>query len=362
MKAASFCLFLVLAPCAAHADSEPRYLYTALASDSYSEIAPIKQLLDDLEGPRFDRGDLAFSHSWLELGERRGAWEVGVFARYDYFLEFNNDTAELAYADKNNIELEKNRRYQVYLQPNTLRARGVGVGYYFAPSAAFSLRLRGNYLRASQLSDGKLAGELLALEDSVEANLQLDYNYSRDALLKREEERVRGNGLSLDVDLQWQIASRWRLDFRSRDLLSAIWWRDVTYTRATAISDTISYDDDGSINARPAVSGVESYRDHRQTLPRQLSMGVHYQWREPVSASVTLQSHDKYLFPQLAVQWQAAASVWQASYDIERRALGLSLQRGNVALQLRADAVAPDKAKAFSLALNYRIPLYSSLW
>jgi len=327
--------------------------YFQAESDAYSEIAPIKQLLDDLNGPRFSRGDLAFTHNKFEVGERDGNWEVSAFYRYDYFLEFSNDTAEVAYADKNDKELDKQRNYHLYIEPNHLRAKGLGLGYYFSLPGKAKLKLRANYLRAEELTDGMLSGQLRTLEDKVEADLVLDYNYSRDALLKREEENVRGNGLSLDLDLSWPFAERWTLDVRARDLVSEISWRDVTYTRATAISDTVSYDDQGFIDVKPTVSGIESYRDHSQTLPRRIAAMLSHQWRGSVQLTAGLRSVDKYLFPQLHASWVSSGTHWQLGVDIEQQALMLGVNYQGLKLDLKSDAIKPSDAKAFGLSLSY---------
>ena len=333
---------------------EVRAIYTLLESESYSEIAPIKQLLDDLKGPAFDRGDLAFTHNQFEIGERRGSWEVSAFLRYDYLLEFSNDTAELAYVDKNDKELEKQRNYQLYLEPNHLRAKGLGLAYYIDLPADSYLKLRANYLRAEALTDGTLRGQLRTLEDRVEADLVLDYNYSRDALLKREEENVRGNGLSIDIDLHWQFAPQWTLDIAARDLASEIRWNDVTYTRATAISNTVSYDDDGFIDVKPTVSGIEGYRDHSQPLPRRIATTVSHQWRPNVQLSAGLRSVDKYLFPQLNASWVQAGTQWQVGVDIEQQALMLGVNYQGLKVNIKSDAIKPDDAKAFGLSLSYQ--------
>lgn len=334
-----------------------RHVYLLTESDSYSEIAPIKQVLNGLEGSRFERGDLAFSYNKIELGERRGPWEVSLFYRYDYFLEFSGDAAEVAYADKNDQELDKQRRYYLQIEPNHVRAKGIGAAYNFTMTPEIDLRLRANFLRGEALTDGSLEGYVTPFNDRVEGDVSLDYNYSRDTLLKREEERVRGNGLSLDIDLRWAPNADWLLEFSGRDIVSGIWWRDVTYTTATATSNTISYKPDGSIDAKPAVSGKESYRNHRQTLASRLRLSAAYNYSQRISANIALQSYNNYLFPQLGVAWKRAGGRWSSHYDIKRQAVSLGYEGRQFSIGLRADRPSLSKAKAFSLDLSYRLPL-----
>jgi len=53
--------------------------YSEIESISYSEAMPIKQLVNDLKGPKIKDGDFAFTHNQFEIGHRWGAFELAVF-------------------------------------------------------------------------------------------------------------------------------------------------------------------------------------------------------------------------------------------------------------------------------------------
>jgi len=77
----------------------------------HSETAPIKQIVvDDFEGSDFDAGKHSFTHNVWEAGAVYKGIKLAVIARYDYALSYSEDTAYLVYADKNEIQIQKNKR------------------------------------------------------------------------------------------------------------------------------------------------------------------------------------------------------------------------------------------------------------
>lgn len=63
-----------------------------------------------------------------------------------------------------------------------------------------------------------------------------------------------------------------------RDALSFIRFKDLSFTRAEGNSDNISYDQNGSINAKPTISGIEDYRNQSQRLPARYLMQTRHQF------------------------------------------------------------------------------------
>jgi len=64
-------------------------------------------------------------------------------------------------------------------------------------------------------------------------------------LPKRSEESILGQGLAVDIDIFWQLTNKVSLYVQGRDVFSYIRWREVTYTKATALTDRVSYDASG---------------------------------------------------------------------------------------------------------------------
>lgn len=329
--------------------------YSFIDSHSYSEIAPIKQVIDGLEGDPIDSGSFAFTHNQFEVGQRWNGFELAAFWRYDYYLEFDKDTAQLVYLDKNDVAPEPGREYDVFLKANHLVSRGVGLGYSYDFNPGLTGRVRLNYLTASEMLDGDLKGRVSTDTSTYAGDLQLDYGYSEDILLDREKESVRGKGYSVDVDLFWQVTDRLDVVLRGRDVYSRIRWKDLTYTRATATTDRISYDEDGNLQSIPGIQGVEGYRNHTQQLPERYWLAGHYALNDNWTASAEVFSYDAHLFPRVMLGRQWGALSVQASYDLEAQALGVGLTNRYVQFLLRADDADWEKAKALELLLNVSV-------
>jgi hypothetical protein len=325
----------------------------SIDSESYSAIGPIRQLLDDLEGRPLAAGNFAFTHNQVELSYRSGNYELSSFSRYDFYLRFNRDTVDFAYQYKNNIPLDEQRLYQLYLDANHMRANGLGVAYYFANEEVFSGKIRLNYLAASELKDGVIQGYLRTHEDSYDADIGLDYAYSEDTLLERPPESVRGHGYGFDIDVNYRYTESVTFALVLRDLFTRLGWGDVTYTQARITSDNVSYDEQGRIQTRPVLSGVESYRDQRQRLPLRTQFDVSYAESPERALSASLFSYDGRVFPRIAVRQDHTGYSVEGNFDFRSKALSAALQFKGLDIMLKSDRLDWEKASHLALSMSY---------
>lgn len=348
------CAALTTALLANPAFAEPREIFSSVFSESYSDISPIDQLIHDLDGPAVDRGEFAFTHNQFEIGQTQGDWSLSYFVRYDYYMKFNGDTAELAYLLRNDLPLPQNRLYNVDLKANHLVSQGLGLAKMFHHSPSLRSRWRINYFHASKTTNGYLKGQVRTLEDSYQAQLRLDYSYSRDTLLDRPEEDNYGQGLGLDVDLYWQLSDALSVTLQGRDALSWIRFKDQTFTTADADTATVSFDENGTIDSRPTVSGIEGYRDDSQRLPARYTLSTLYTpapGKLGIGAEVF--SIDRHVFSRLSIQETRGGLTGKLSYDFRSKGLFFSLSGGQFSLTLGGDSLDWEKARHISLALSY---------
>tara|TARA_R110001583_G_scaffold62087_2_gene182956 strand:+ start:290 stop:1360 length:1071 start_codon:yes stop_codon:yes gene_type:complete len=331
--------------------------YSYLDSLSYSQAAPIEQMIHDLDGAPLKSGKYAFTHNQAEVGVRKNNFEFSYFYRYDYYLKFNKDTGQLAYLQRNDLPLPQNTHYDVYLRPNHLRAWGLSAAYFYEFNEQLSLKTRLNYLRATHTTDGYLKGQLNTLEDGYQAQLYLNYGYSRDTLLDRPEEDSDGHGASLDIDLNWQLNKTIDINFSGRDILSFIQYRDLTYTTATANTDNISFDQNGTIDTKPTVSGVERYRDQTQRLAARYTLRASYQLNARGKLNSELFSYDRHIFPRIGYQTRWQNKIWQLNYDLRSAAWGLGLSGEYFNIGLRSDSLDWEEAKALEIQLGVNLLL-----
>ncbi|QJD59098.1 hypothetical protein HG264_09330 [Pseudomonas sp. gcc21] len=329
--------------------------YASIDSKTYSEIAPIKQMVDGLEGKPIDSGDFAFTHNQLEVGQIWNGFELAFFWRYDYYLQFDENTADILYQDANDLPVKKGRRYDVHLRANHLRSSGVGIGYRYEFSPSLSARVRLNYLTASEMQDGVLSGYVDTQAGGYSGKLDLDYGYSEDLLLDRPTESVKGRGFAADFDIDWHITEHLSTYIRGRDVYSRIRWKNLTYTEASAATDRASYRPDGSLTFRPAVKGINGYRNHTQELPSRYTLGALYRLNPNWSLESAVFAYDDHLFPSVAVNWHLRHATVQYSYDFQSESAGVGLKSRYFEFMLASDDTDWEKAKALVLQLTARL-------
>ena len=334
--------------------------YSEIESISYSEAMPIKQLINDLEGSKINDGDFAFTHNQFEIGHRWGAFELALFWRYDYFLTFSPDTAWLFYLDKNadsnntsnnpqsDLELKD---YDVSLHANHIQSQGAAIGYSFHLLPDLAIKARINYFDSGDMTNGSLTGNITTSEDDYTGTLYLDYAYKRDSLLHREEESISGQGLGIDLDIFWQLTDEVSLYVQGRDVFSYIKWKDVTYTKATAITDRVSYDENGLINVTPNISGIEGYRNQIQRLPNRYLFDLNYHI-ENWQLAVQLYRYDNFNFPRLKFGTREKAIDWHVGYDLKTNAVEFGIKHSQISFRIKSERLDWNKAHDFSLSLS----------
>lgn len=344
---------LLAAPAHAQTDNG---VTLSLVSDSFSDGVPIHQLIDDLEGEAPSSGELAFTHNQLDIGWQQGDWKLGWLFRYDYFIEFNNDTMQLAYLGENDLPIPE-RAYDVRLQANHLRAQGL----WLAKSFSWQDRLQGewrlNLLKADQNIDGALKGSVQADAAAYTADLTLDYAYTEDKLLRRPEDAADGLGYTLDVTLRWAFNEAFALSFVARDLLSEIRWSDATYTTARVNTANVSYDADGQIDARPLVSGIESYRQESQRLPKRVSLSLEQQLNADWGVTYEWYRYDEYDFPRTSLTRRWGNRSLNVEYDWRAESLGLNWQDQHWHLGFTSDDSNVKKASRLALQAGFLWPM-----
>jgi hypothetical protein len=329
--------------------------YSDIESSSYSEAMPIKQLVNDLKGPTIKDGDFAYTHNQFEIGHRWGAFELAIFWRYDYFLTFSPDTAWLFYLDKNvdsnekaNLELKD---YNVRLNANHIESQGAAIGYSFYLLPELAIKTRLNYFNSGNMTNGYLTGNITTSADDYTGTLYLDYAYKHDSLLDREEESILGQGVGIDIDVFWQFTDKMSLYVQGRDVFSYIEWRDVTYTKATAITDRVSYDESGTIHVIPNISGINGYRKQIQRLPNRYLLDLNYHldnWQ----LALQWYRYDNFNFPRIKLGTREKFINWHLGYDLKTSAVEFGFEHSNISFKIKSDDLNLSKAHDFSFSLN----------
>lgn len=336
--------------------TDQHQVYSKVESNSYSEPMPIKQLINDLEGSNIKDGEVAFTHNQFEIGHRNGAWELAVFWRYDYLLTFSPDTAWLFYLENNDKEINQQKNFNVNLNANHIESQGAAIGYSFHLLSELAVKTRVNYLKPSSMTYGYLIGDITTSSNDYSGTLLLDYSYKHDTIFNRPEESISGQGLGVDIDIFWQLTKNISLYAQGRDVFSYIKWSEVTYSEATALSDRVSYDENGSINVIPNVSGFHGYRDQIQRLPNRYLFDLNYQLKN-WQVALQLYRYDKFNFPRIKFGTKGKTINWNLGYDLKTNGVELGLAHHNFSFKVQSEQLSWNKAHdlSFSLSVNYLI-------
>jgi len=250
--------------------------YFLIDSFSNSEPIAIKAVTDDTWDGSFHTGDTAFAVGRAEVGVGWDQWRFGFYRRYDYYYKFSPDTAYLKYYTENKLQLNTGEQLDIYLAANTLIANGVSLTHSLTlADANFDIKV--SYLEGKYLTSGSLVGDAEVLaENDYDLEFYVDYFYSEDKLFDREVVSPEGKGYSVDLNIDWSPSDDWDFNLSINDLLAKIFWEDAPRTSAIGDTDTKEYDENGYVIFNPVISGLETYEDYTQTLPRKISFTSAY--------------------------------------------------------------------------------------
>lgn len=277
-------------------EAQPREGYfTRAESFSHSAANPLNTLLNVLIGPAPEDGDYALSRNSIEFGYRYDRLELSLIHRNDYNLYFSPESAEFAYLNQNGLEIPFDKRYEVDVEANQYQLTGVKTGYRIPLSDTLSLYGNLALYHASESVYGRMGkdengeGGYIGItrvdvngsdKRILDGELHADYYYTDDLLFQRGVDAPSGRGYSADIGLRWQALPNLLVTAEFADVLGEIRWSDLPHTIADATSETITFDDDGFLEAHPNFDGQERFDDLDQELTHRERIGLEYRYRK----------------------------------------------------------------------------------
>ena len=270
-------LSAALAPVALASDA-PLTVFTELDVQARSEAMSVADTIGDFDGNLRGNAKVAYTHNEARVGVSKGSWALSAFSRYDYYLDFDPDTAEFHYIDRNNLSVETGQTYRIELDAIQATTTGLSLDYAFNRGMKFSLKSRLSLLKGHHLVDGTIAGGIEINDEGNTTGLAtVHYFYSEDGLFDRPDvRRPDGRGVTLDVFSAYRINQELMVSVQAEDLFSRIEWKNAPVTSATLNSTRIKYDEQGLLMVEPVLSGLETYQDFRQTFPQRYRLLLDY--------------------------------------------------------------------------------------
>lgn len=241
--------------------------YTEADLFTHTPSMALLDFIDDWSGP-FHAGERAQAHGWVVAGVEYRNWGIGILHQQQMDLRFAEDTARFYYLTENKRELEPAHRYDIDLDFRYTVMQGVRLHRRFAAGSDFRAVAGVSLLQGLELLQGNLRGGVTPLSDRDYDfdNLRIDYHYSEDKLFDREVVAPQGEGMSLDLALQWNILKTLQTRLQGRNLLGHLRWKNAPHTTALVTSDNKEYDDEGYVTVHPALSGRHSTQHYKQRL------------------------------------------------------------------------------------------------
>ncbi len=329
---------------------------STLNSDIYTQAQPVKAFADDFDGELRD-GDTAFTFNQFDITVKRDALAISVFSRFDYVIKHHPETALYTFEEKNDLPFSKNQ-YRYNINAVNTTSHGVAASYDFKPFADIPLRVtpRLNVFGSKHFQDGDIVGTLNPNDDS--ADLTVDYGFSKDRLFKTfsPDERPEGMGVSVDLQLNWQVSPEFLIYFHGKDLLSKVSYKDAGFTigRTTSEPATVTGE---QVSKTPAALFNTSFNgntlDRDVTLPRRYLLGLDYHFNDfaKVGAEVRhiagLNLLKGHIGAEFAPNWHA-----QLGYELETKAISVMLSHTYFRLELASDTFSEDDARYLQLGVS----------
>lgn len=340
--------------CASNASAREAYFYGE--SITFSEPTSIHSFLHDWNGS-FENGTHAFSYNSAEFGVNTGTYSIGAQVRYDYALEFSEDTASYFNATANDIALERDRDYHLKIEAEHFTTSGIRFARTNAFGNGWSIKSAITVLYAWDLLSGNMHGTVLESEpDTLTFNATADYYYREDPFFRREVPPPEGQGATLDIALEGKLGSWGVFRLKAIDLLGAIWWHRAPHTVASAESTTSESVNPLESTVPPVVSGREGFSRFRQSLPTRGTLETIV----PITSQIDFSG--KIFYTPAATHYlvgithEINRSKTTVRYNLSAKAIEIESIRGNFQFAFGIDNLDYKDAHYLSCILGYSKP------
>lgn len=330
--------------------------YAEIHTFNHGGPLPLRQLINDLKGSVFPGTDEhALSHLDWEVGTQlRSGWGVGIFFRHDYYTHFSPDTVRLMHQDKNDLPVETNQHYDLWLSIHHVRADGVRLHMPQAKGDSLQFGLSVSLFHATGLIDGEISGEINTTTNSFGGLVELDYRYDRDRLLDRKADSPKGWGLGIDLEVQWQATQQLDVHLQLKDIAAQIRWEQAPYTTAQLTSSTVNFDENGFIETTPALSGFEGYKTYTQKLPLQSTLQISYRMSDLYGLHLVDEVYSTEHFPSIGASHWSGGDRYNLAWQLRSQALQIGWQNEALRLKITLDHFNLKKTKTFGVELSMR--------
>jgi hypothetical protein len=248
-------------------------------SQSYSNILPVKQLIeDDWKQAPSDDSSTGFTQNEAGIKVNWKGFYFNIAQRLDYFVYTNNDTAQAFYLERTDQPLTQ-ESYQASLSLHHQRSNGLRLGYQWFFDD-FSIGANLGYWQVSASRESQITGEIFGDgNNNINGKANISEFYSNRNFLKRGNSNdwdIDGNGYTLDMKMHWKMTTDIDIDVDLKDLYTKFKMKNLGYSEGVVDTNGTFINSLGGISYLPLYSGKETESDFEFTIPKRINVEARY--------------------------------------------------------------------------------------
>lgn len=333
-----------------------------IVSESFSNILPIKQLLED-EWKQAPANDSSIGFTQNEIGLKTYWHNISfnLAHRLDYFVFTNEDTAQAFYLERTEQPLTTQDNYQLALKLHHQRSNGFRLGYQWQFDK-FTTELNLGYWDVSATRESQITGEIFGDEqNNITGTAQLDEFYSDKNFLKRDNfDRwdIDGYGITLDLAANWQVNNELDINITIKDLYTQFKMKNLGFSQGSVDTDGTFINSLGGKSYLPLYRGIETSDNYQFTLPEHANLVARYQGGIFSGYAMTMNYLARYKrqgevnFYYGGIELEFETSTLKLMLDIEHLSPEIQYANNWLSVVLAMDELDIEKAMQFSLGIG----------
>jgi len=324
-------------------------------SSSYSNILPVKQLIEDdwQKAPKSSASD-GFTQNEIGARVHWNNFSFSASHRYDYFIFSNSDTAKAFYLDRSDQNLNAQEKYNLDLKLFHQRSNGIRLGYKFIFDN-FSSEIRLGYWDLTATRESYLTGTLSSDSNGkIKALADLKEFYSDNNLLHRRNTNDwdnDGSGITLDIHLAWQPTDSISLFADLKDLYSDFSLDNSGYSEGIFDTHGTFINSVGGKAYLPIYRGKETESKHQFELPEQIDLlGLYHTEQLSYLARYKRQGEQNFYYLGFEMQHQDAST--RIALDIENLTPEIQYKNKWFTLLFAIDDLRIERALQLNLGIS----------
>jgi len=324
-------------------------------SDSYSNILPIKQLIeDDWKQAPATESSIGFTQNEVGLSTQWQNFSFNIAHRLDYFVFTNSDTAQAFYLERTDQPLTTKSSYQADLKLHHQRSNGMRLGYQWQ-FQQLTTAINLGYWQVTASRESSITGEVFGdAQNNITGIADVQEFYSDKNFLKRGNSGswdIDGYGVTVDLAMTWQASENVAVHLDIKDLYSQFKMKNLGYSQGRVDTEGTFINSVGGKSYLPLYRGKETTSNYDFDLPEQVNLLAQYQ-SDDIAYLARFKRQGEVNFYYAGIAFDFEHSNLKLLLDLEHFSPELEYSNSWFAVRFAIDDIDIEKAMQFSLGLS----------